>query len=132
METDNKNRTFEAFNPGLMLIVLIKVNISVNCSNSKDLLKMPYLKCMWTIIFLNKKMDLCFKIVFNEKIWLLGHTKPMYLMLIEILLIICFENAFMNSFFLYCFLYFVLQVQLCMRPCKSSDDSISVYKFLIN
>lgn len=46
MERDNKNGTFEAFNPGLMLIVLIKVNISTNCSNSKDLLKMPYLKCI--------------------------------------------------------------------------------------
>lgn len=36
METDNKTGTFEAFNPGLTLIVLIKVNISTNCSNSKE------------------------------------------------------------------------------------------------
>lgn len=35
METD-KTGAFEAFNPGLMLIVLIKVNISTNCSNSKE------------------------------------------------------------------------------------------------
>lgn len=46
MKTDNKNRTFETFNPSLMLLILIKANISTNGSNSKDLLKMPYLKCM--------------------------------------------------------------------------------------
>lgn len=45
MQTDNNHGTFEAFNPGLMLIVLTKVKIATSCNNSKGLLKMLYLKC---------------------------------------------------------------------------------------
>lgn len=118
METDNKHGNFEAFNPGLMLIILVTVNISTNISNSKDLLKMPYLKCTWTVSstsFLTKKMYLCFKVIFHEKIWLWWHTKPMYFILTEICVsLFVLKMSFfcilrvINASFLYGFLSLLL------------------------